>query len=98
MRTTPLYEREIVMLQQAIVFTKENASAIAETLIEYPTAQDLLADYEYMFNKDMPLVLGRDTMSDGVSVLSYVITESYFRANNPDIQLNDHTFVTVRQF
>jgi hypothetical protein len=84
------------MLNAAIVFTRENASIIADSLIEY-TAQELLDEYDYMLsNPDIKtVVLGRNTMSDGISMVSYVVTGRSFRENNPGIELNDHTFTTV---
>jgi hypothetical protein len=81
--------------QQAIIFTQNNAKLITDTLIDYTDPQMLLAEYEHMFDKNMPLVLGKDVLADGQACLSYVVTMSYFRANNPDAQLNDQTFVTV---
>lgn len=98
MNPEPLPEREIVMLQEAIIFTKDNAEFITNTLIDYTDPAVLLAEYEYMFAKNTTLVLAKDTMRDGQSCLSYVLSMSYFRANNPDIQLNDQTFTKVYEF
>jgi len=89
------YEREIAMLNQAIIFTQDNAKLITDTLIDYTDPYVLLAEYEYMFEKNNKLVLAKDVMGDGQAVLSYVVTESMFRANNPAIELNDQTFTTV---
>ena len=83
------------MLNQAIIFTQNNASLIADSLIDYTTAQDLLDAYDSMFANNTKLVLARDVLSDGQSVVSYVVTESMFRANNPDIQLSHLHFTTV---
>lgn len=97
MRYTPLYEREIVMLQQAIRFTKDNFSDIADTLIDF-TDHDLLNEYGYMFNTNMNYVLVRSVFDDGIAVLSHVVTESMFYANaKTTAELNDTTFVDVVQ-
>lgn len=83
------------MLNQAIIFTKDNVSTITDTLIDYTDPAELLAEYQWMLNKHGHLVLGKDVMLDGIAVLSYVITESMFRANQPDVKLNDQSFTTV---
>lgn len=85
------------MKKYAIKFTKENVSVVADSLT-YDTAESLLEDYGYMFDSMHPLVLGMDELSNGVKLVSYVKTESYFYAVDPDAVLNDHTFTLLDEF
>jgi hypothetical protein len=97
MRYTTLYEREIVMLQQAIIFTKDNFSDIADSLIDF-TDHDLLNEYGYLFYKNEKHVLVRSVCENEIAVLSHVVTESMFYANaRTTAELNDKTFVDVVQ-
>ena len=87
------------MIQDAILFTKDNAEMIAAHLTDYQSAEMLLEDYGHMFNSTHDaLVLARDIPSNGQPVLSYVIFRSYFEVNNPAVQLNDKTFTVVHSF
>lgn len=88
----------IVMIQDAILFTKDNADMIVAHLTDYRTVDDLLEDYNYMFETHDVLVLGRDTNSHDFANVSYVVTQSMFKANQPNIQLNDQTFIYVYSF
>ena len=84
------------MLQQfAILFHKENAETVAEPLIDY-TAEELLEEYKYMFESNDTLVLCRDELESGKSVLSYVVTIGMFCRNTPGIDLNHKTYTFVR--
>lgn len=69
-----------MLTQQAIIFTKDNASLIADSLIEY-TAQQLLDDYDHLFTMNRNLVLVRSLFDDGSAVLSHVVATSMFEAN-----------------
>lgn len=86
------------MKQEAILFTKENAAMIVEHLDDYRTVEDLLEDYNYMLEAHGTVVLGRDILDETFASVSYVITQSYFKANHPDIQLNDKTFTFTYEF
>jgi hypothetical protein len=98
MRTTPLYEKRIVMLQQAIIFTENNAALIADTLVDYTTPEALLDDYGYMLLPGTTNVLVRSVFEDGTAVVSHVVRKSMFFANAyPAELLNDKTFVRVVQ-
>ena len=84
------------MLNQAIIFTQDNAQHIADQL-KYYTAQELLDDYGYMFENNMTIVLVREFL-DGMPLLSHVVTESMFLANADTLNvLTDHTFTKVVQ-
>jgi hypothetical protein len=98
MRPTPLYEREIVMHQQAIIFTKDNASLITDNLIDYTDPYVLLAEYDHLFTMNRNLILVRSVMADGQAVLSYVVATSMFNANaKPVAPLTDTHFTDVVQ-
>ena len=90
------------MRQQAIYFTRFNASRITDALIDYTDPADLLAEYSYMFDgypSDYKLVLVK-VMPLGTtqSVLSHVVRESMFHANATTTEpLTDEYFVEVIQ-
>lgn len=84
------------MQQEAIRFTRDNASDIAE-MIDY-TAQELLDEYKHLLDSNMNLVLARDILTSESVFLSYVVSESVFYANaRTESPLNDTTFVKVIQ-
>lgn len=85
------------MIQEAILFTKQNAEMIVEHLSDGTTVEDLLQDYGYLFETSETLVLGMDVLYDGFSCVSYVVHPSYYEANN-DAELNDKTFTKVNEF
>jgi hypothetical protein len=95
--THHFHEREIVMHQQAIIFMKDNASLIADQLIDYTNPEDLLNDYGYMLNPSNVIILVRSVFEDGVAVLSHVVTMSMFLANATASALSDTEFNDVTQ-
>ena len=85
------------MLQQAIRFTQDNLSDIADTLIEY-TPETLENDYAYLLSNNFKYVLVREEVYPGEFLLSHVVTESMFYANATTTDpLNDKNFVQVVQ-
>jgi len=82
--------------QQAIIFTKDNANLIADSLSFY-TAKDLLDDYGYMLKPGTVLILVRDVMDDGTKLVSHVVTMSMFLANAKAETLSDSDFNDVTQ-
>jgi hypothetical protein len=85
------------MIQQAIYFTQDNASAISATLIDYTDPTELIDDHKHLFRKDEKLVVVKSVMPNGLAVLSHVIPESMFWANAHATDLNENTFVNVSQ-
>lgn len=81
------------MQQQAIIFTKDNASFIADSLIDF-TAQELLDEYDHMFNPNRGIVLVKSVMDDGIAVLSHVVTTSMFFANAKPVHMLTDTYFT----
>lgn len=84
------------MRQQAIIFTKDNASLIAD-LVDHTTPEELLEDYGYMLNPSTMIILVRSLFDDGVSVVSHVVTMSMFFANATASTLSDTEFNDVTQ-
>lgn len=84
------------MKQEAILFTRINAADIAANLNDYPNAQALLEDYEYMLEDHHVLVLARDILDDGFACVSYVVIRQMFETNNPGITLSTEHFTHVR--
>jgi hypothetical protein len=83
--------------QQAIRVTRDNVSAIADSLIDY-SAQDILDDCNYMLERSINVILVRFIHEPGVHTVSHIVSESMFYANaRPVAELNDQTFVTVEQ-
>lgn len=83
------------MKQEAILFTRINAEAIAASLTGV-TAQDLLEDHSWELETFHVAVLARDVLDSGFASVSYVVSLQMFEANNPGIQLTTEHFTHVR--
>ncbi len=83
------------MLQQAIIVHVNNASEIAESLLDY-SAQDILDELAYSLRRDRA-VLVRESF-DGLYVVSHIVTEDMFYANaTTAVPLSDQIFTRVTQ-
>ena len=86
------------MIKYAILFTKDNAAEIAAQ-VHFYTAEEIMTDYGYMLgNESGTAALFMDKLSSGELVLGGVISMSYFKANHPDVQINDKTFTEYHRF
>lgn len=86
-----------MLTQQAIIFTKDNASLIAD-LVDYTTSEELLNDYGYMLQPGTTNVLVRSVFEDGTVIVSHVVRQSMFYANAMTTEeLGDQKFVKVTQ-
>lgn len=87
------------MIQEAILFTKDNAAMIVEHLDDTDTVEMLMEDYGYMLDTHDILVLCRSILDgDDFACVSYVVTVPMFITNNPGHELNDKTFTKVNRF
>jgi hypothetical protein len=86
-----------MLKQQAIIFTQDNISLIAEDLVDYTNPEDLLEDYGYMLQPGTTNVLVRSVFEDGTAVVSHVVRESMFYANATARLLTDTAFHDVTQ-
>lgn len=86
------------MQQLAIAFNKNNADIVAAGLDDF-SASELLEEYDWMLNTHTNLVLCKNVLDDGYSLLSYVVTVDMFEKNAGTIHavtLNDKTYTFVR--
>lgn len=84
------------MQQHAIIFNKDNAEVVADSLT-IESASDLLEEHGWYLDKWTNLVLCKDVLEDGFAATSYVVTYSMFEANTmPVANLNDKTYTFVR--
>ncbi len=83
-----------MIYRQAIKFNRNNVSAIADLIADY-SAEDLLADNDYLLNAFGTVVLCVDVIDEEL-ILNSVVTESVFWTNvDPSTDINDKTFSIV---
>lgn len=84
------------MIQKAILLTKNNLETAVAPLNEHDTVEDFLESYGYMLEAHGAVVLCKEILDEEWTSVGYVVTESMFKANQPDIEINDKTYTYVR--
>jgi hypothetical protein len=81
--------------QEAILLTKDNASAVAADLSDL-TVEDLLAEANQLFDLNGSVVFVASVFPDGMRLTNYVVHESLYKVNNDNFAaLNDKTYTPV---